>query len=810
MSDIESLRQEAESLKNQIRDARKAACDATLLQVAQNVDQIGRIQMRTRRTLRGHLAKIYAMHWGSDSSSSSRNLVSASQDGKLIVWDSYTTNKVHAIPLRSSWVMTCAYAPSGNFVACGGLDNICSIYSLKTREGNVRVSRELPGHTGYLSCCRFLDDSQIVTSSGDMTCALWDIETGQQTTSFQGHTGDVMSLSLSPDMKTFVSGACDASAKLWDIREGMCKQTFPGHESDINAVTFFPNGSAFATGSDDATCRLFDIRADQEVGMYSHDNIICGITSVAFSKSGRLLLAGYDDFNCNVWDTLRLERAGVLAGHDNRVSCLGVTEDGMANRTSITIPTPLFIPMMPMFIPYGNANAATGQQFFGPAVYPNVAPYPSTSNHRHGNVGLGYNPFYNPFYPPSNNILSSTAHVTNSTALIPSRPLMPTSMLSSQQLQHSSIGSPTIGNDVERNKNLNIRECQSPIMDQIKQIKNPLVIVDTNHNNNNNNNTDLRIRKDSSSASSFISRSESDQIPFPSSSSVQDIDNDNSQDDFLTFIEQKTKTKTKMPELNPFANEFCFVDNKTITKDSSIITNGIDHHNTNNENQSSYRLLFDNLIEKSLESIEAIKKSRKKTPVNDVSVQCNSINDSINRSTQTIDHTNNFDLIEEYSLRTIKLMDKLLENFRNVYQNEVHNECKTMAHTCDELRHLILFIHHTLSSHNDQRKTSSIDLDNPFSNMIQDLENDMKNSNKYQISSSQIAHSAGRGTTRRLMTTSSSNSPMPSFSCRQIDQTTIAKTKSCLLCHRPLDDNDDVMHTLCRSLVSRPNMLTDT
>ncbi|EYC12358.1 hypothetical protein Y032_0047g1438 [Ancylostoma ceylanicum] len=190
------------------------------------------------------------------------------------------------------------------------LDNICSIYSLKTREGNVRVSRELPGHTGYLSCCRFLDDNQIVTSSGDMTCALWDIETGQQCTAFTGHTGDVMSLSLAPDMRTFISGACDASAKLWDIRDGMCKQTFPGHESDINAVAFFPSGYAFATGSDDATCRLFDIRADQELAMYSHDNIICGITSVAFSKSGRLLFAGYDDFNCNVWDSMRQERAG--------------------------------------------------------------------------------------------------------------------------------------------------------------------------------------------------------------------------------------------------------------------------------------------------------------------------------------------------------------------------------------------------------------------------------------------------------------------------------------------------------------------
>jgi len=44
--------------------------------------------------------------------------------------------------------------------------------------------------------------------------ALWDIETGQQTTSFAGHTGDVMSLSVAPDARSFVSGACDASAKV--------------------------------------------------------------------------------------------------------------------------------------------------------------------------------------------------------------------------------------------------------------------------------------------------------------------------------------------------------------------------------------------------------------------------------------------------------------------------------------------------------------------------------------------------------------------------------------------------------------------
>ena len=73
-----------------------------------------------------------------------------------------------------------------------------------------------------------------------------------------------------------------------------------------------------------------DMRADREMNQYTHDNILCGITSVGFSVSGRLLFAGYDDCNCNVWDTLKGERVGVLAAHENRVSCLGVSTDGMA------------------------------------------------------------------------------------------------------------------------------------------------------------------------------------------------------------------------------------------------------------------------------------------------------------------------------------------------------------------------------------------------------------------------------------------------------------------------------------------------
>ncbi|XP_055336227.1 guanine nucleotide-binding protein subunit beta-like [Paramacrobiotus metropolitanus] len=296
---------------------------------------VSRVQLHKRRTLKGHLAKVYALQWGSDS----YQLVSASQDGKLLVWNAYTNKKAGAVSLKCSWVMACAYSPSQRLVASGGLDNICSVYKLKDEKQTStavqeKVWRELSGHTGFISCCRFLTDEQILTSSGDKTCALWDVETGQTTTAFANHVGDVMHVSVSRDNRTFVSGSCDSTSKLWDIRDGLCHQTFFGHENDVNGVDYHPSGYAFVTASEDGTCRLFDIRADRQAAVYKHENMDrAAATCVATSKSGRLIFAGYDDAICNIWDTVTGTRVGVLLGDENRVSTVGVAPDGRAVAT---------------------------------------------------------------------------------------------------------------------------------------------------------------------------------------------------------------------------------------------------------------------------------------------------------------------------------------------------------------------------------------------------------------------------------------------------------------------------------------------
>ncbi|CAM9015996.1 unnamed protein product [Wickerhamomyces anomalus] len=380
---LNKARLESRQLYAQIDKVKAKIQDTTLLDSATQIPSLSKdsINLKPLQNLKGHNNKIADMKWSKDS----KSILSASQDGFLIIWDPTTGLKLNAVPLDSQWVLSCAYSPSGQLVASAGLTNNCTIYRISSNLQDEfafqqRIVSIFKGHTCGITACDFINDEEILTASGDMTCALWDINKGKKTAEYLDHLGDVLCMDINKsDSNQFVSGASDGYARIWDRRSSNLEQSFFVSNSDVTSVKFFKDGNSIVTGSDDGVIRLFDLRADCELAQYSLPRAIqemnrskqnqtfltpntpqynnqspfvksrsslsisnslnsaidnSGITSLDFSQSGRLMYSCYTEHGCMVWDLLKAEIVGKLEGHNNRVSHVATSPNGLAVATA--------------------------------------------------------------------------------------------------------------------------------------------------------------------------------------------------------------------------------------------------------------------------------------------------------------------------------------------------------------------------------------------------------------------------------------------------------------------------------------------
>lgn len=336
------------NLRVQLQKSEARIKDATLRDSAKGIISLlkNNVAVKPRHLLKGHSDKVASVRWGSDS----RSILSASQDGFMIIWDAITGFKLDAIPLDSQWVLTCAYSPNRRLVASAGLNNACTVYRLAgthtrgpQQEGiplagglQQSINSIFKGHTCYISDCDFLDDTRIVTASGDMTCALWDINKGSRTRTFVDHLGDVLSLSIQPhdSGNLIATGASDGYMKVWDVRTPTpVFQSLVG-AADVNIVKFLPEGHSLMSGSDDGTARLFDLRSSCETMTFNSPNSQMSIESLDFSPSSRLMMVCYAEEGCMIWDTLKGEVVGQLPGHAKRINNVVTSPDGLSMCTS--------------------------------------------------------------------------------------------------------------------------------------------------------------------------------------------------------------------------------------------------------------------------------------------------------------------------------------------------------------------------------------------------------------------------------------------------------------------------------------------
>ncbi|MEH2389932.1 MAG: caspase family protein, partial [Nostoc sp.] len=74
---------------------------------------------------------------------------------------------------------------------------------------------------------------------------------------FRGHEGDVISVAISADGQTIVSGGSDGTVRLWNLQGQTLAEPLRGHEGDVISVAISADGQTIVSGGSDGTVRLW-------------------------------------------------------------------------------------------------------------------------------------------------------------------------------------------------------------------------------------------------------------------------------------------------------------------------------------------------------------------------------------------------------------------------------------------------------------------------------------------------------------------------------------------------------------------------
>ena len=215
-----------------------------------------------------------------------------------------------------------AFSPDGSLLAVASSIGIW-FYDAAT-------SRELAllfGHTGEVWSVTFSPDGSTLASvANDNTIKLWDVATRQNIATLEGHRTGGHSVSFSPDGSTLASGANDYTVKLWDVATRQNIATLEGHSYEVNSVTFSPDGRILASGSWDDTVKLWDVATRQNIATLEghRDNV----RSVTFSPDGSTLASGSWDDTVKLWDVATRQNIATLEGHLTFVFSVSFSPDG--------------------------------------------------------------------------------------------------------------------------------------------------------------------------------------------------------------------------------------------------------------------------------------------------------------------------------------------------------------------------------------------------------------------------------------------------------------------------------------------------
>ncbi|MDX2246072.1 MAG: CHAT domain-containing protein [Bacteroidia bacterium] len=259
---------------------------------------------------------------------------------------------------ESGWIGAAAFLPEEESLIVGKSDGSIGILSYRKNISPVEIKGL---DTGTL---RMKLEEKLYANSGLPTQKANLVE--MLTKDVAGHIGEVTALAVSPDGKTFVSGAEDGSMKIrnrrgdilrkirgfaqnreihnllnagpelfvqqqqqsfsppadifQDLRKGRSEEDFrSGHTGPVRSLAFSPGGEAILSASTDGTVRIWDISGKQTLMLEIAQT---AVHAAQFADTGKKIVAGDDDgvLSCRTLEGVIVFQIQAHRGSVNRIA----------------------------------------------------------------------------------------------------------------------------------------------------------------------------------------------------------------------------------------------------------------------------------------------------------------------------------------------------------------------------------------------------------------------------------------------------------------------------------------------------------
>jgi len=265
--------------------------------------------------LSGHKYSVYSVKFALNG-----NLVSASLDGSLILWEVETGEKLKSFfhPEKLGFRVA-RISTDLQIVVAGGDDNCAHVWKLASN-----TVQALSGHENTVFAVDLSTNGKLVaTGCSGGTLRVWSVETGQAVVIVDdAHDMGITSCAFKyseDDLVEIVTAGNDTRIKVWNFqeetRELILKTVLNDHSAPVMNITFDNTGNFLSSTSGDKTVRIWETESYK-------CTVTLGpapryVTSGAFSSNLNIFAATFDKF-VGLW---HLESVGkvefeTIAAHD--------------------------------------------------------------------------------------------------------------------------------------------------------------------------------------------------------------------------------------------------------------------------------------------------------------------------------------------------------------------------------------------------------------------------------------------------------------------------------------------------------------